>query len=59
MRKPPIHYEAVFIRSLQDKILSWERQLDERQRIIEKVLEARDHSGSIGTGIPVGSSPNT
>ena len=61
-KKPPIDYEAVFIRSLQDRILSLERQLDEKQKIIEKLLEARDHYGdrpnTLDTGIPVGSSPN-
>eukprot|EP00112_Aurelia_sp_Birch-Aquarium-sp1_P026290 Seg924.9 transcript_id=Seg924.9/GoldUCD/mRNA.D3Y31 product="hypothetical protein" protein_id=Seg924.9/GoldUCD/D3Y31 len=40
-KKPPIDYEAVFIRSLQDRILSLERQLDEKQKIIEKLLETR------------------
>ena len=61
-KKPPIDYEAVFIRSLQDRILSLERQLDEKQKIIEKLLEARDHYGgrpnAADTSIPVGPSPN-
>ncbi len=34
----PIHYERFFIRSLEDRILSLERQLSQKQAIIDKLL---------------------
>ncbi len=64
MRKnPPIDYEAVFIRSLQERNLSFKRQLNEKQKIIEKLLEARNHYGggrpiTLDSDIHMGQSPN-
>ena len=61
-KKSPIDYEAVFIRSLQDRIVSLERQLDEKQKIIEKLLETRDQYGgrpnAADSDIPEGPPPN-
>ncbi len=38
---PGIDYETSFIKSLQDRILSLERQLDQKQEIIKKLLEVK------------------
>ena len=37
--RPPIDYEKFFIRSLEDRILSLEKQLDHKQKTIEKLME--------------------
>ena len=42
----PINYETSFVRSLQDRILSLERQRDQKQQIIKKLLEGKEHRPS-------------
>ena len=37
--RSPLDYERIFIKSLEDRILSLEKQLDQKQRIIEKLME--------------------
>ena len=41
-QNPRIDYETNFIKSLQDRILSLERQLDQKQEIIKKLLEGKE-----------------
>ena len=35
----PINYEKASIRSMEDRILSWERQQEQKKAIINKLLE--------------------
>ena len=37
--RAPLDYEKIFIKSLEDRILSLEKQLDHKQRVIEKLME--------------------
>ena len=37
--RPPLDYEKWFIKSLEDRILSLEKQLDQKQNTIEKLME--------------------
>ena len=37
--RTPLDYERIFIKSLEDRILSLEKQLDQKQRVIEKLMD--------------------
>ena len=58
---PRIDYETNFIKSLQDRILSLERQLDQKQEIIKKLLEGKELNkpSPIDAKIPTGPAMNT
>ena len=57
--REPIDYERIVIKSLEDRIISLERQLNQKQRVIEALLESRSspppRSGEAPT--PKGPSP--
>ena len=57
--REPIDYERIVIKSLEDRIISLERQLNQKQRMIEALLESRSspppRSGEAPT--PKGPSP--
>eukprot|EP00112_Aurelia_sp_Birch-Aquarium-sp1_P022592 Seg6416.2 transcript_id=Seg6416.2/GoldUCD/mRNA.D3Y31 product="hypothetical protein" protein_id=Seg6416.2/GoldUCD/D3Y31 len=57
-KAPARDYESFFIRSLEDRIISLERQLDQKQKIIGKLLEERRHYCGDITKMQTKDSPN-